>query len=185
MLHRLAAAALALVLATPAFADTLVVTAARMVDVERGRYVDNPVVVVTDGDKPKVKAKAKSKPEPLPLKDGDPTGDWPTLFVKDNDNDDDDNAFKSLKKGLGRCNRMLSKLTAVGKTLPKDSVTLALRERIKNLIGAMEKTRKKMLSLERKKDCNAAKAIKEVVNTFDQQEKDANASVKHCKGFKQ
>ena len=38
MLHRLAAAAaLALVLATPAFADTLVVTAARMVDVERGR----------------------------------------------------------------------------------------------------------------------------------------------------
>jgi len=50
MLNRLAAAAaLALVLATPAFADTLVVTAARMVDVERGRYVDNPVVVVTDG----------------------------------------------------------------------------------------------------------------------------------------
>jgi predicted RNA-binding protein len=50
MLNRLAAAAaLALVLATPAFADTLVVTAARMVDVERGRYVENPVVVVTDG----------------------------------------------------------------------------------------------------------------------------------------
>ena len=50
MLHRLAAAvALALAFATPALADTLVVTAARMVDVERGRYVDNPVVVVTDG----------------------------------------------------------------------------------------------------------------------------------------
>jgi imidazolonepropionase-like amidohydrolase len=51
MLHRLAAAALALTLglAAPARADTLVVTAARMVDVERGRYVDSPVVVVTDG----------------------------------------------------------------------------------------------------------------------------------------
>lgn len=51
MLHRLAAAvvALALGLAGPAQADTLVVTAARMVDVERGRYVDDPVVVVTDG----------------------------------------------------------------------------------------------------------------------------------------
>lgn len=50
MLHRLAAAiALTLGLAAPAHADTLVVTAARMVDVERGRYVDNPVVVVTDG----------------------------------------------------------------------------------------------------------------------------------------
>lgn len=51
MLHRLAAAAIAVTLglAAPARADTLVVTAARMVDVERGRYVDNPVVVVTDG----------------------------------------------------------------------------------------------------------------------------------------
>jgi len=51
MLNRLAAAAIALTLglAAPARADTLVVTAARMVDVERGRYVDNPVVVVTDG----------------------------------------------------------------------------------------------------------------------------------------
>ncbi len=51
MLHRLAAAALALALGLtgPAYADTLVVTAARMVDVERGRYIDNPVVVVTDG----------------------------------------------------------------------------------------------------------------------------------------
>ena len=51
MLHRLAAAAIAVTLglAAPAYADTLVVTAARMVDVERGRYVDNPVVVVTNG----------------------------------------------------------------------------------------------------------------------------------------
>jgi imidazolonepropionase-like amidohydrolase len=51
MLHRLAAAAIAFTLGlnAPAHADTLVVTAARMVDVERGRYVDNPVVVVTDG----------------------------------------------------------------------------------------------------------------------------------------
>jgi imidazolonepropionase-like amidohydrolase len=50
MLHRLAAiAAAALALATPTFADTLVVTAARMVDVERGRYVERPVIVITDG----------------------------------------------------------------------------------------------------------------------------------------
>lgn len=50
MLHRLAVAALSLTLvATPALSETLIVTAARMVDVERGRYVDNPVVVVTDG----------------------------------------------------------------------------------------------------------------------------------------
>ena len=51
MLYRLAAAAIALTLglAAPAHADTLIVTAGRMVDVERGRYVANPVVVVTDG----------------------------------------------------------------------------------------------------------------------------------------
>lgn len=53
MLKRLvmAAAGLAAVLAAaaPAPAETLVVTAARMVDVERGRYVDSPVIVVTDG----------------------------------------------------------------------------------------------------------------------------------------
>jgi imidazolonepropionase-like amidohydrolase len=53
MLNRLAATAaaiaVALALATPALADTVVVTAARMVDVERGRYVDNPVIVITDG----------------------------------------------------------------------------------------------------------------------------------------
>ncbi|GAA0635233.1 metal-dependent hydrolase family protein [Brevundimonas lenta] len=53
MLNRLAVAAAALAavlsLSAPANAETLVVTAARMVDVERGRYIDNPVVVVTDG----------------------------------------------------------------------------------------------------------------------------------------
>ncbi len=53
MLHRLAVAAAALVVTiapgVPAAADTLVVTADRMVDVERGRYVERPVVVVTDG----------------------------------------------------------------------------------------------------------------------------------------
>lgn len=51
MSNRLSAAlaVLALSLAVPAQAETLVVTAARMVDVERGRYVENPVVVVTDG----------------------------------------------------------------------------------------------------------------------------------------
>ena len=35
--------------ASAAMAETLVVTADRMVDVERGRYVANPVVVITDG----------------------------------------------------------------------------------------------------------------------------------------
>jgi imidazolonepropionase-like amidohydrolase len=65
MLHRLAAAAIALTLglAAPAQADTLVVTAARMVDVERGRYVDNPVVVVTDG---RITAVGTAMPTNLP-----------------------------------------------------------------------------------------------------------------------
>jgi imidazolonepropionase-like amidohydrolase len=53
MLKRLAVAAAASVLtlaaAAPVLAETLVVTGARMLDVERGRYVDNPVIVVTDG----------------------------------------------------------------------------------------------------------------------------------------
>ena len=53
MLHRLAVAAAALVVTiapgVPAAADTLVVTADRMIDVQRGRYVARPVVVVTDG----------------------------------------------------------------------------------------------------------------------------------------
>ena len=41
--------ALAIVLAAPASADTVVVTADRMVDVLAGRMVDKPVVVITDG----------------------------------------------------------------------------------------------------------------------------------------
>lgn len=53
MLNRLALAiaafAAVFVSAAPASAETLVITAARMVDVERGRYIDRPVVVVTDG----------------------------------------------------------------------------------------------------------------------------------------
>lgn len=64
MLHRLTTAfALALALASPAAADTLVVTAARMVDVERGRYVENPVVVVTDG---RISAVGTAVPADLP-----------------------------------------------------------------------------------------------------------------------
>lgn len=43
------AAALALTLATPAAAETVVVTAARMLEVESGRVVDQPVIVVRDG----------------------------------------------------------------------------------------------------------------------------------------
>lgn len=53
MFKRLALAAAASVLtlaaAAPVFAETLVVTGSRLLDVERGRYVDNPVIVVTDG----------------------------------------------------------------------------------------------------------------------------------------
>ncbi len=64
MFHRLAAAfAVALAFATPVLADTLDVTAARMVDVERGRYVDNPVVVVTDG---RITAVGTAVPADLP-----------------------------------------------------------------------------------------------------------------------
>ena len=42
-------ALLAVVLATPAAADTVAVTAAHLLDVTSGRTIDNPVVVVTDG----------------------------------------------------------------------------------------------------------------------------------------
>ncbi|MFN3668464.1 MAG: amidohydrolase family protein [Brevundimonas sp.] len=68
MLNRLAATAaaalsLTLGLATPALADTVVVTAARMVDVERGRYVDNPVIVITDG---RITAVGTAVPADLP-----------------------------------------------------------------------------------------------------------------------
>lgn len=44
-----AASALAILAAAPALAETIVVTADRMVDVATGRYVQNPAVVVTDG----------------------------------------------------------------------------------------------------------------------------------------
>ena len=67
MLHRLAATAAVIAfaagLAGPVQADTLVVTAARLVDVERGRYVDNPVVVVTDG---RISSVGSAAPNNLP-----------------------------------------------------------------------------------------------------------------------
>ncbi len=46
---RLTALAMTFAAATPAAADTVVVTAARMLDVEAGRVLYDPVVVVTDG----------------------------------------------------------------------------------------------------------------------------------------
>ncbi|WP_375287027.1 amidohydrolase family protein [Sphingomonas sp.] len=46
---RLLVAAFVLSLATPAAAETVVVTAARMLEVESGRVVAQPVIVVTDG----------------------------------------------------------------------------------------------------------------------------------------
>ena len=68
MLNRLAVAAAVAVLTVAtggaALAETLVVTAARMVDVERGRYVDRPVVVVTDG---RIVSVGVSVPADLPL----------------------------------------------------------------------------------------------------------------------
>ncbi len=45
----LSGAALTMVLAAPAAAETVVVTADRMVDVLAGRVVDEPVIVITDG----------------------------------------------------------------------------------------------------------------------------------------
>ena len=39
----------ATIAAVPAAAKTVVVTAARLIDVERGRAVDDPVIVITDG----------------------------------------------------------------------------------------------------------------------------------------
>jgi imidazolonepropionase-like amidohydrolase len=43
------AALLLLVIPAAAQADTVVVTAARMLDVKTGRYVEEPVIVITDG----------------------------------------------------------------------------------------------------------------------------------------
>jgi imidazolonepropionase-like amidohydrolase len=66
MLHRLAAVA-ALLWAwgafTPVAADTLLVTAARLVDVEHGRYVQNPVIVITDG---RIRFVGERQPQDLP-----------------------------------------------------------------------------------------------------------------------
>src|SRR5471032_2696895 len=42
-------AALAFTTATPAFADTVVVSADRMIDVLTGRVVDRPQIIITDG----------------------------------------------------------------------------------------------------------------------------------------
>jgi imidazolonepropionase-like amidohydrolase len=66
MFNRLAlavSAAFVLLSAAPATAETLVITAARMVDVERGRYIDGPVVVVTDG---RIVSVGTSVPSDLP-----------------------------------------------------------------------------------------------------------------------
>ena len=48
-MFRLLLAATALGLATPLAAETVAVTADRLLDVESGRYVENPVVVIVDG----------------------------------------------------------------------------------------------------------------------------------------
>ncbi|MBX7495632.1 amidohydrolase family protein [Qipengyuania sp. 6B39] len=48
-MHRLLLAATALTLATPLAAETVAVTADRLLDVESGRYIENPVVVIVDG----------------------------------------------------------------------------------------------------------------------------------------
>ncbi|WP_276593041.1 amidohydrolase family protein [Sphingomonas sp. GC_Shp_3] len=49
MVRRLLAAALLACAATPAMAESVVVTAAHMLDVASGRTLDDPVVVITDG----------------------------------------------------------------------------------------------------------------------------------------
>lgn len=49
LLKQLGAAVAALALSAPAHADTVVVTAAHMLEVESGKLLDDPVVVVTDG----------------------------------------------------------------------------------------------------------------------------------------
>ena len=49
MIKLLTAVAVSIAVAAPAAADTVAVTAARMLDVTTGRTIDNPVVVVTDG----------------------------------------------------------------------------------------------------------------------------------------
>ena len=59
---RCSAAALAVAFAAPAHADTVVVTAAKMLDVESGRTLDDPVVVVTDGRIAGVSTRGQARP---------------------------------------------------------------------------------------------------------------------------
>lgn len=60
---RLAAAAVAVVAAVPAAAETVVVTAARLLDVEKGAILADPVVVVTDGRISSVATGAGASPQ--------------------------------------------------------------------------------------------------------------------------
>lgn len=62
-------AAAALVVATPVAADTVVVTAARMLDVEKGRIVERPVITVTDGRITAIGAAAPAGAKQLDLGD--------------------------------------------------------------------------------------------------------------------
>jgi len=59
---RILIALLSLVVAVPAFADSVVVTAAHMVDAENGRLLDSPVVVITDGRIVSVVTGANARP---------------------------------------------------------------------------------------------------------------------------
>lgn len=62
MLKQLGAAIAVSAIAAPASADTVVVTAARMLDVESGRMLDRPVVVVTDGRIASVATRGSARP---------------------------------------------------------------------------------------------------------------------------
>ena len=62
-------AAAALVVATPVAADTVVVKAARMLDVEKGRIVERPVITVTDGRITAIGAAAPAGAKQLDLGD--------------------------------------------------------------------------------------------------------------------
>ncbi|TCP34851.1 amidohydrolase family protein [Sphingomonas sp. BK235] len=62
MLPRAAVAFAALACTTPASAETVVVTAARMLDVDKGALVADPVIVVTDGRIAAVAAGGASRP---------------------------------------------------------------------------------------------------------------------------
>ncbi|MHC9420434.1 Xaa-Pro dipeptidase [Sphingomonas citri] len=62
VLPRVAAAAIALAGTAPASAESVVVTAARMLDVDKGAIVSDPVIVVTDGRIAAVAAGGASRP---------------------------------------------------------------------------------------------------------------------------